>query len=676
VGFYRLIKPDWGKPLLDNGKSNSSFFQEIKGPDVLEGFNYSNEFLNEKNQQGYNIYFFPNHPSKDVYLDGIKHLSGKHIDTFNFIFVDMDLKDEVYASKEDFVEKLISFPIKPTMVVNSGNGIHAYWKIENLTRDSYVIAQLALINYFKTDESVFTVLQLMRLPGCLNTKKHGAYIQTSIIEEVSSGKVYKYEELPNDIFNMPEEAIVRGQNHLAKLDGKIKVDLPQFVNLEEIPDKFLVFIDDPKNSVVKNIFNNPRSYATNGDRSSADMALANILLKAGFNKKEALAVLSNTEKAISRGPHRTYYANLTVSKVYDRELDKKFKSVGDTLRRDSDNTRKLGAPVRGTWYFDYDVLGEPWRKKEVLGLIAGTGVGKTTVTLKWIKDSIENNPQNDDIFIFISLEMAEAEIVKKWIALVGATSKLADRLYVVGNEDDKGDPRNIGLQEVVEIAQEIKKLTGKNIGILAIDHIGILQRHIDTRKKYTFSINSEPGAGWSDIRMLSLNTVATQMKSLAKILDTYVIVLTQTTKGKGAGDLPIDKDGAYGISQYENIMDRIITIWQPLMYVQSQTTNYFLAWQYVKIRSKSNADRIKCYEPKLLTYIMQTGDLRITTQEEYTEFQRVLPLAVEARDNREKKKANGYSIHLISSDKLNEIKNLLDSRVKGDTQDVSKIQSH
>lgn len=676
MGFYRLIKPDWAKPTLANGETNKNFVEEIKGPDVLEGYNYTPEFLTEKNQQGYNLYFFPNHPSKDIYADGVKHLNGKLVDVFNFVFVDMDLKDNVYSSKEAFIDRLKTFPLKPTMVVNSGNGVHAYWRITNLTRDSYVIAQLALINHFKTDESVFTVLQLMRLPGFMNTKKHKAYVPAAIVEEVSSGASYTYDQLPKEIFNLPEETITRGKNHLDKLDGKLKVDLPTFVNLDEIPDKFLAFINDPKNLPVKKIFEDPRSYTTSGDRSSADMALANILCKAGFNKKEALAVLSNTEKAISRGPHRTYYANLTVSKVYDRELDKKFKSVGDTLRHDSDNNRKLGAPVRGTWYFDYDVLGEPWRKKEVLGLIAGTGVGKTTVTLKWIKDSIENNPQNDDIFIFVSLEMPEAEIIKKWIALVGANSPLADRLFVVGNEDEKGDPRNIGLQEIVEIAQDIKKLTGKNIGMLAIDHIGILQRHIDTRKKYTFAIHSEPGAGWSDIRMLSLNTVATQMKALAKILDTFLIVLTQTTKGKGAGDLPIDKDGAYGISQYENIMDRIITIWQPLMYVQAQTPCYFLAWQYVKIRSKSNGDRIKCYEPKLLTYVMQTGDLRVTTQEEYLEFQRVLPMAVEARENREKKKANGYSIHLISSDKLDEVKNLLDARLKGEVKDVSKVQSH
>src|SRR5690606_16230654 len=99
---------------------------------------------------------------------------------------------------------------------------------------------------------------------------------------------------------------------------------------------------------------------------------------------------------------------------------------------------------------------------------------------------------------------------------------------------------------------------------------------------------------------------------------------TQTTKEKqGAGDLPIGVDGAYGISQYENIMDRIITIWQPLRLVQNQCKYNFLAWQYVKIRNKHPNDKIQTFEPKLLTFDLSTGDLRVSTQEEYQEFKRL-----------------------------------------------------
>lgn len=647
--FYRAIKPDWGKPLLANDEKNPNFIEEIRGPDVVEGANFTAEEINQLNSAGYNLYFFPNHPSKDVYAAGVKHLSGKHIDIFNFVFVDMDLKDGVYKTKEDFLKKVSQFPLKPTMVIDSGNGIHVYWRVENLTRDVYVITQLALINYFKTDPSVFTVLQLMRLPGSLNTKKHKNYIQAAVIEDSSSGEVYTIDKFPQDLYNLPEETVIRGQNHIAKLEGRLSINLPTDVNLDELPDSFIEFIANPKNEVPKKLFMDPKSMGV--DRSSADMSLTNILCKAGFNKKEALAVISNTQKALSKGANRSYYANLTVSKVYDVKCDEKYQTVGQRLRS-QDHEKNLGQPVKGTWYFDYGVLGEPWRKKELLGIIAGTNVGKTAVTLKIIKDTIENNPDNDDIHVFIELEMTEAEVIQRWVKLVGPTSPLADRLYVIGNEDDKGEPRTIGLQEVVEICQDLMKLTGKKIGTLTIDHIGILSKHIDVNKKYTFGIQSEIGAGHGTIKALSLNSLATQLKPLAKLLNVFLIVLTQTTKEKGIGDLPVAKDGAYGISQYENIMDRIITIWQPLMRVQNQTTIRFLAFQYAKIRNKSNNDKIQALEPKLLTYLMESGDLRVTTPEEYHEFQKLLPLAQQARENIQKKKSEGYSTQL-GSDSLN-----------------------
>ncbi len=275
--------------------------------------------------------------------------------------------------------------------------------------------------------------------------------------------------------------------------------------------------------------------------------------------------------------------------------------------------------------------------------------------MKIVKDTIENNPNNDDVFVFISLEQPEQEIVQRWVKLVGNDSPLADRLYVIGNEDEKGEPRNIGIQEIFEYCSDIKKTTGKEIGILSVDHFGIISKHIDTRKKQTFGVSSEKDTGWGDVRVISPNLLATQMKSLAKMLNTFVIVLSQTTKDKGQGDLPIDKDGAYGISQFENIMDYIITIWQPLMRVQNRCQHYFLAWQYAKIRHKHENDKVKTHQQKLLTYVMSTGDLRPPTNDEYSIFSSLIPEAAVARENLSKKKGNieySKSIDLLDLQKI------------------------
>ena len=636
--FYRLIKPKWAVETLANDKPNPDFVQAIPGEKTIDGCNFSPEFLKEKNDQGYNIYFFPNHPSTDVYAEGTKYLNGRAIDTFNYVFVDMDLKDKKYASKEEFLFALRKFPLKPTMVVDSGNGIHAYWKMSDLNRKNYVLAQLALLNHFQTDESVWTVLQLMRLPGYNNTKRHEDYVPAKILVEESSNAVYTFSELPTDIFDLPKEVVVKAQNHILRLEGKVEVQLAHEANVDEIPDTFVDILLE--NDDVSKLFNDPKSY--NGDRSSADMKLANVLYNRGLSKKDALITLANTQKALEKGASRFEYAQLTIDKVYVDRTKNKFKTVAERINELGDVV--LPDKVLGPAYLDFGVLGNPWRKKQITGVIAGSGVGKTAFVLNVFKDMIENNKENDDVFIFFSLEMSEAEINERWVNLVGLESPLARRLYVIDTEDENGDPRTIGLQEIYEYCTDIKLATGKEIRAIAVDHFGILSSHIDVNKTPTFGIESEQNAGYGNVKNLSENRKADQLKPLVKLIDAHMFILTQTTKEKGVGDLPIAKDGAYGVSNYENIVDRIITLWRPLLRVEHITKHRFLAWQYAKNRHVHKKDQVNVYEPKLLTYNMDSGALELTTSDEYSVFTDLLPQANEAREAIQKKQSNAYSL--------------------------------
>lgn len=637
--FYRLVKPIWAQPTLANGDPNPKFLEAIDGPNTIEGCGFTREFLAEQNDKGYNVYFFPNHPSKDVYSEGVKHLNGRNIDVFNFVFVDMDLKDGKYSSKDDFLQRLLKFPLKPTMVVDSGNGVHAYWRVSDLDRASYVITQLALLNHFETDQSIWTVLQLMRVPAYFNTKRHKDYVQAMIVEEHSSGATYSIKDFPKEIYGLDEKTVVKAQNHVARLEGKMEIDLGKDVNVDELPDGFVTLMQ--QNSEVARMFHDPKSF---GDRSSTDMKLANLLFTKGFDVKEALAVLSNTQKALEKGAHRREYAQMTVSKVYSDRPKHKFRTVSEYLREDANKV--LEPQIFGPHYLDAGVLGEPWRRKELLGIIAGSGVGKTAFALNIIRDIITNNPHNDDVYVFFSLEMSKGQIIKRWLKLVGESSNLADRLYVIDTQDDKGMPTSIGLQEIYEYCTEIKQVTGKHIGAFVVDHFHIVSSHINIHKKPNFGIKSEQNTGYGDVQNLSMNGLATQFKSLVKTLDSYGILLTQTTKEKGGGDLPIGKDGAYGVSQYEWVVDRIVSIWQPLMRVQHLSKNSFLAFQYAKMREKHPNDKIKEYDPKLLTYEMGSGNLKTTTEGEYQEFVALLPQANDAREAMIKKKPSSYSIQL------------------------------
>ena len=634
--FFRLLKPSWGQKHLivqDKKVDNPDFVEEIKGKNTLEGC-FDLDYVEKKNAEGYNIYWFPNHPDKNIYGDDKFYLNGRDINVFEFVFVDMDLKDQVYKTKEEFYEVLKKFPLAPTMTISSGHGVHAYWRMTDLDRDSYVMLQFMLIQQFKTDDSIWTVLQLMRFPGSQNTKKHGEFKQTEEIEDLCSGKEYAVKDLFQHLPMITEKNAQKMQSHFDKLDGKVTVNVGPDVNLDELPDKFITLMES--DDEIKELFVDPER--ARGDRSKADAALANHLFTRNFNRKEALNVLMNSKKALSKGANRFSYASGTVDFVYNDRVVHKFKTVGEKI--DEGRKATKGEKVNGPYFFDCTF--KKWRKGQVLGMIAGSGIGKTAVALKCLKETVKNNPDNDDIYVFFSLEMPEYEIEERWRDLTGDDPALANRLYVIGNEDETGEPRNLTLQDIYEYCQDLRRDTGKNLGAIVIDHIQIINPMIDLKKKPTFGAEGDQDGGRGRQRSLSIQTMCKAMKPLAKMLDTFLIVLTQTPKGKGQGDRPPGIDAAFGSAAYEWMMDYVITLWQPLMRIQQDTDLRILGWQYAKIRSKHKKDHVVPYEHHILNYDMDTGDLEPLTPEQDEEFQSLIPLALEARKSAEKGEVESY----------------------------------
>lgn len=976
--FYRLIKPLWAKEKLPNQKPNPDFKEIIRGPSTIEGVDFSKDFLEEKNKAGYNLYYFPNRPSTNVYTKEKFALSGKDIHVFSYIFLDMDLKDKVYESKEAFLKVLKDFNFTPSLTVDSGNGIHAYWKISDLTLEIYLKLQLCLIKKFDTDKSVFSVLQLMRVPESLNTKRYKDYSRSSIVKDLSNKKVYTLFDIPEELDKIlgPTE-LAKVQEHLDKLSGKYEVSLID-VDVNLLPERFVKLMN--KTAKLKEMFTDPRSVGK--DRSAVDLMLTSELYRLKFDINDALIIISNTQKALEKGASRMAYASLTVAKVYKNRATHRVTSVKDYMRNKKSDI--LEPKVNGPFYMDSDVLGSPWRKKEMLGLIAGSGLGKchgkdteillytgeikkvqdikvgellmgndssprtvlntvtgkeelfkvtlnkgdsyvvnkshilslvysnsekrygvtkghilnisveeylkkskkfkslfkayktgvdfskkqeltidpyflgiwlgdgsanapevttmdleikkaikqqaeehnlftkevngkatrfslirkqgektnvlrqkldkldlicnkhipfayktasrkdrlsvlaglidsdghnsnncveiiqkssilikdieflarslgfatttrevrnecvsnrvwgtyyrmfiygnldpiptklirkqfttrkqiknhliesftveslglgdyygfsldgnhlyvlgnfsvthnTAVALNIVKDIIKNNPHNDEVYVFFSLEMSKDQVIKRWLDLTNNDLALAEKFFVIDRVNEKNLPINIGLQEIYEYSQEVTQVTGKKIGAIILDHFHIISTHIDARKSPNFGIDSEQNTGRGDIRNLSLNGLATQLKALTQTLNTFCILLSQTTKGKGIGDTPLAKDAAYGVSQFEWIVDRIITIWQPLMRVQNKCATKFLAFQYAKIREKTIKDEIRELEPKVLVYSLQDGSIRVPCVSEYQNFEALLPEAEEARKALLKNEGIEYSIQI------------------------------
>lgn len=570
---YRCILPAWGSPDLKK---------------VVEG-ELLDERIKELNSSGYNIYFLPNYPSS---YDPAVTVDGSHIDTFNFVFVDMDLKEGKHSSKESFISLLEQCPeLKPSYIVDSGNGIHAYWQVSDLDAMSFLRLQRRLVRKFNTDEAVAKIYQLMRLPGTLNTKVRDSL--KPCVKLAESDSVFTCEELDKLLPPIIQKDEDYCKQHFDKTYGNkedVRVD-------DKLPQKFYKLIKE--NKEVLDIYSGNTS-----DRSKSDYRLGVILLGAGFTKKEAMSVIVNSEKASSRAPiHRVSYASGIVDKIFEFETEEGLNlssTIGEILL-------KQGSELKGTplpCYRYLDATAHGFRLGQVIGLVAGSGVGKTAMALNMFKGFVECSPEYDHFFI--PLEQPVNEIADRWKTMCGKNTALHNKVHVISNYADDGSFRHLSFTEIKDYLIKFQETTGKKIGCVVIDHIGALRK-----------------AG-KDGENQDLMDICHEMKSFAIATKTLLVMQSQTNREKaGIGDLELNKDAAYGTMYFEAYCDYLITIWQPLKRCYSDPDcPTITAYKFCKIRHKNKQkDEIQedvCYR---LFFDPSTETLRELTQMDEKKFE-------------------------------------------------------
>lgn len=318
-----------------------------------------------------------------------------------------------------------------------------------------------------------------------------------------------------------------------------------------------------------------------------------------------------------------------------------LKSLGDMIRSGEVKTQKDPSLFVHA-HPDVDCLEDKLSKLEVLGVIAPSGGGKTEWTLNQMMYILENNPE--EIGIFVSLEMASQKIAQRMNRITGGNLDILDRFYIISNFDDNGKAKMLTTDGILAEAKMYKEGLGSEVCVMAIDHLHILQ---PTQKQGQ-----------------DLNKIAQSVKDLAMELKTFIILLSQTTKGKSGsyGDKMLDKDASFNCSQFVWIASYIITLHQPLARVQSSFKLPILAWAYMKVREKSVNDKVQVGEFQLQYYEMETGRLRKLTPSEMitfsTAYHQVLEMIKEEEDN------NGGAIYNTKIDG----KGLTDrERLLGDT---------
>lgn len=574
---FRLILPEWA--------TSGSL------PKVLEG-QFSDDQVQLYNEQGYNCYFLPNEPS--VY-DAAKPVAGHDIDTFSYVFIDMDLKSGVYSSKEEFISYVKQFEhITPSVIVDSGNGIHCYWRVTDLDARSFLKLQRRIMRQFKTDEAVCKIYQLMRVPGTMNTKDHTFQKLCEVI--ATAPRVYTCEELDKQLPPLTTDDARYCDNHYNKTyeitDETIKIN-------ETLPHKFTKLIATSRE--VKELYAGDIT-----DRSKADYRLAHIMFAEGFTKEEAMSVLVNCKKALERTPvHRVNYASNIADKVwvYENSENKDTVQLSNSVK----DILKRGVATQGTKFPCWEVFDgthSGFRLTQVLGLIGGAGSGKTTLALNYFYWFTLQNP--DFIHLFVSLEQPEEEIAIRWARLAEGKEHLHDKVHVLSNYNADGSYRNLSLSNIEDYVIELQTKLGTKVGCVVIDHIGVLNK------------KSKEGENQG------LIDICHNMKAFAKRTNTFLVMQSQTSREKaGVGDLELDKDAAYGTSMFEWYCDYIVTTWQPLKRVYSKAADMSCsAFKYCKIRHKNiRKDRSKEDVVHVLMYDPDTELLREMTQMEEDRYE-------------------------------------------------------
>lgn len=254
------------------------------------------------------------------------------------------------------------------------------------------------------------------------------------------------------------------------------------------------------------------------------------------------------------------------------------------------------------------------------GLLSGTGVGKTAVSNIINLDVLENN---SGYAVIVALELTVDETLDKLEPLFEGKEHLLERLIIIDCYNEDGSNKGLSVSDIKLELKRIKSSLNLPIDLVTIDHFHELNNNGST----------------------DYNPVARELKNLFVELDCLGLVLSQTTKEKSQGDIPVPRNGCFGCSRFENLASLILTIFQPLRRVQNECDLPAMGWQLCKIRNKKlNLDKIKEEINYVLKYDSDTENLLELTEDEKLTFQMYYERVQELRENEEKKKAYMFDL--------------------------------
>lgn len=269
---------------------------------------------------------------------------------------------------------------------------------------------------------------------------------------------------------------------------------------------------------------------------------------------------------------------------------------------------------------EVDKFVRPKLQGDITIVLAPTGAGKTTFCLNdalaCIKDQIKRF--KDGVVAFFALEQGVDEIAEKWLKMTDNDPELADRLFVFSNFDEED---SMSLNDIERKIVEIEETRGVKVVSAYVDHLHLIKHE-----------------------GLDYNPVMAEAKKLVKRRNLHLHIVSQTQKANQVLDLPVPRTGVYNCSQAEWIATFMVSIFQPLSRVSSESGLDILGVQYCKIRYKNKGDRIKEGMNYLLSYDPDTESLTGLTSDQKSKFALWYDKVLELRQNEEKYKSFQFDL--------------------------------
>jgi P4 family phage/plasmid primase-like protien len=263
------------------------------------------EALNQKNgrirasipwdmqEDGYALYFTPNG------MKGAKTGDHKAVSSLNAFWIDIDRKPYTQEDEQKDLELIQAFPIQPTFILRSKNGIHAHWCLsstiyrETKTGEEWLYLtnrhteiQNYLQIHFRSDPSVKNLSRVMRLPYSIHQKQPDDPFQVKVL--LADTSTLTDFDLINEI------ALQWEKQHQATSrpaprpeDSSIffqKVN--ELYPIEDRPSTRALLSADP-------------SLITEGTRNNALLATACLLRQAGRTEQEARSIIHPSYAGLS-----------------------------------------------------------------------------------------------------------------------------------------------------------------------------------------------------------------------------------------------------------------------------------------------------------------------------------------------------------------------------------------